>query len=69
MNPNRLDFANLSLYTLVVKTGSISNAAQFNNLAIGAASKRISDLELALDTGLLARHSRGVPATPAGKAL
>jgi DNA-binding transcriptional LysR family regulator len=57
------------LYKLVVETGSISKTARFSNLAIGAASKRISDLELALDTGLLARHSRGVPATPAGKAL
>jgi DNA-binding transcriptional LysR family regulator len=57
------------LYTLVVKTGSISKAAQFTNLAIGAASKRISDLELALGTGLLARHSRGVTATLAGEAL
>ncbi|CAB3733957.1 LysR family transcriptional regulator [Paraburkholderia rhynchosiae] len=69
MNPNRLDFTTLSLYTLVVKTGSISKAAHFSNLAIGAASKRISDLELALGTALLARHSRGVTATPAGEAL
>jgi DNA-binding transcriptional LysR family regulator len=57
------------LYTLVVKTGSISKAAQFSNVAIGSASKRISDLELALGTGLLARHSGGVTATPAGEAL
>lgn len=69
MNPHRLDFATLSLYTLVVKTGSISKAAQFSNLAIAAASKRISDLELALGTELLARHSRGVTATTAGEAL
>jgi DNA-binding transcriptional LysR family regulator len=69
MNPHRLDFATLSLYTLVVKTGSISKAAQFSNLAIGAASKRISDLENALGADLLSRHSRGVTVTSAGEAL
>ncbi|BFG80756.1 hypothetical protein PTKU46_87900 [Paraburkholderia terrae] len=57
------------MYKLVVETGSISKTARFSNLAIGAASKRISDLELALGTGLLAPHSRGVTATPAGEAL
>ncbi|WP_310735097.1 LysR family transcriptional regulator, partial [Mitsuaria sp. TWR114] len=38
-------------------------------LAVGAASKRLSDLEHALGTTLLERHSRGVSLTEAGLAL
>jgi DNA-binding transcriptional LysR family regulator len=69
MNLHRLDLVSLSLFTMVVRTGSISKGAELGHLAIGAASKRISDLEAAVGTPLLERHSRGVTLTTAGQAL
>ena len=69
MNLQRLDLVSLSLYTLVVRTGSISQGAGLAHLAIGAASKRISDLEAAVGVALLERHSRGVRPTEAGHVL
>jgi len=69
MNLQRIDLASLSLFTLVVRTGSISSGAKLAHLAIGAASKRITDLESALGITLLERHSRGVRPTEAGRAL
>ena len=69
MNLHRLDLVSLSLFALVVRTGSISKGASLANLAVGAASKRISDLETTIGTPLLERHSRGVLLTVAGQAL
>jgi DNA-binding transcriptional LysR family regulator len=69
MNLHRLDLVSLSLFNLVVRSGSISKGAEFAHLAIGAASKRISDLEAAVGAELLERHSRGVTLTLAGQAL
>ncbi|MFK0376004.1 LysR substrate-binding domain-containing protein [Pandoraea sp. NPDC090278] len=69
MNPHRIDFASLSLFNLIARTGSISKGAALAHLAVGAASKRISDLEHAVGTALLERHSRGVTLTVAGQAL
>ena len=69
MNLHRLDLVSLSLFNLVVRTGSISKGAEQAHLAVGAASKRISDLEAALGAELFERHSRGVTLTPAGRAL
>jgi DNA-binding transcriptional LysR family regulator len=69
MNLHRLDLVSLSLFTLVVRTGSISKGAGLANLAVGAASKRISDLEAAVGAELFDRHSRGVTLTAAGEAL
>jgi DNA-binding transcriptional LysR family regulator len=69
MNLNRLDLATLSLFTLVVRTGSISQGAGLAHLAVGAASKRIADLEAAVGVALLERHSRGVRPTAAGQVL
>ena len=69
MNLHRLDLVSLSLFSLVVRTGSISRGAELAHLAVGAASKRISDLEDAVGTGLFERHSRGVTLTLAGQAL
>ena len=59
MNLHRLDLVSLSLFTFVVRTGSISK---------DAASKRIAGLEAAVDAELFDRHSRGVTLTAAGKA-
>ncbi len=69
MNLHRLDLVSLSLFNLVVRTGSISKGAELSHLAVGAASKRMSDLEEAVGAQLLERHSRGVKLTPAGQAL
>jgi DNA-binding transcriptional LysR family regulator len=69
MNISRLDLVSLSLFALVVRAGSISKGAALAHLAVGAASKRISDLETAIGTALLERHSRGVVLTVAGQAL
>ena len=69
MNLHRLDLVSLSLFNLVVRSGSISKGADLAHLAIGAASKRISDLEAAVGAELLERHSRGVTLTLAGQAL
>lgn len=69
MNLHRLDLVSLSLFSLVVRTGSISKGAELAHLAVGAASKRITDLEAAVGAELLERHSRGVTPTPAGQAL
>ena len=69
MNLHRLDLVSLSLFVLVVRTGSISQGAALSHLAVGAASKRITDLEAAIGVDLLERHSRGVKLTAAGHAL
>jgi len=69
MNLHRLDMVSLSLFSQVVRAGSISKGAGLSHLAVGAASKRISDLEQAVGAELLDRHSRGVTLTLAGEAL
>ncbi len=69
MNLHRLDLFSLSLFSLVARSGSISKGAELAALAVGAASKRLSDLESAVGAELLERHSRGVTLTVAGQAL
>jgi DNA-binding transcriptional LysR family regulator len=69
VNLHRLDLFSLSLFSLVARSGSISKGAELAMLAVGAASKRITDLEAAVGTALLERHSRGVTLTVAGQAL
>ena len=69
VNLHRLDLFSLSLFSLVARSGSISKGAELALLAVGAASKRITDLETAVGTVLLERHSRGVTLTVAGQAL
>jgi len=69
MNLHRLDLVSLALFTYVCRTGSISQGAALAHLAVGAASKRITDLEAAVGSALLERHSRGARPTAAGQAL
>ena len=69
MNLHRIDLVSLSLFNLVARTGSISQGAELAMLAVGAASKRMTDLEAAFGVPLLERHSRGVKLTSAGLAL
>lgn len=68
VNTARLDLVTLNLFIAVARMGSISRGAQQSNLALAAASKRISDLEAHLGTPLLYRHANGVTLTDAGNA-
>lgn len=68
MNVARFDLVTLNLFIAVARTGSITRGAQQANLALAAASKRISDLESHLGTALLYRHANGVTLTDAGNA-
>jgi DNA-binding transcriptional LysR family regulator len=65
----RMDLTSLQLFVAVCELGSIGKAAEREFIAASAVSKRLSDLEAALDTPLLYRHSRGVDLTPAGESL
>jgi DNA-binding transcriptional LysR family regulator len=69
MNVHRLELVSLSLFSLVARSGSISKGAALAHLAVGAASKRITDLEAAVGVALFERHSRGITLTAAGHAL
>lgn len=68
MNVARFDLTTLALFAAVARAGSISAGARLSHLAVGAASKRISDLEAALGTPLLYRNTAGVELTDAGQA-
>ena len=65
----RIDLTSLQLFVAVCELGSIGRAAEREFIAASAVSKRLSDLETAVDTQLLYRHSRGVTLTPAGESL
>lgn len=69
MNINRIDLVSLAIFSKVAKTGSISKGAEASNIAIGAASRRLVELESTLGVTLMERHSRGIELTPAGFAL
>ncbi|WP_137390955.1 helix-turn-helix domain-containing protein [Rhodoligotrophos defluvii] len=66
---SRLDLVTLRLFVAIVEEGSISRAADRENIAASAVSKRIGDLEQALRVELLQRHRQGTSPTPAGQAL
>ena len=63
----RIDLTSLQLFVAVCELGSIGRAAEREFIAASAVSKRLSDLETAVDTALLYRHSRGVTLTPGGR--
>lgn len=65
----RIDLVSLQLFVAVCEAGSIGKAAEREFIAASAVSKRLADLEAALDTPLLYRHARGVDLTPAGQSL
>ena len=65
----RIDLTSLQLFVAVCELGSIGRAAEREFIAASAVSKRLSDLEAAVGTALLYRHSRGVTLTPAGESL
>ncbi len=63
------DLITLRLFEAVVRLGSISAAAEEQNIAVSAVSRRFSDLEHRLGTAVLYRKVRGVAPTPAGEVL
>lgn len=66
MNPSRIDFVTLRLFCAVAETGSLTAGAKRCNLALSAASRRISDFEDASKAVLFERSTQGLRLTPAG---
>ena len=69
LNPARVDFVTLKLFCAIVQSGSITKGASACNLALSAASRRISEFEETVGITLLDRSVKGVTVTPAGHAV
>jgi len=65
----RFDLTTLNLVLAIADTRSITRGAAREHLALAAASKRLSDLEVRFGVPLFERRSRGVEPTEAGRAL
>ncbi len=65
----RIDLTSLQLFVAVAEAGSIARAAEREFIAASAVSKRVAELEAALQTTLLYRQARGVALTAAGQNL
>lgn len=65
----RVDTLTLQLFIAIVEEQSIAKAAERQNIAASAVSRRISDLEQVFQVELLRRHSKGITTTAAGDAL
>lgn len=61
-----LDVRTLRLFAAIVRSGNLTQAAQVNHLAVGAASRRLSNFEELIGSPLLERHSRGLRLTAPG---
>lgn len=64
-----LDLVTLRLLVAAVEEGTYARAAERENIAISAISRRISDLEARCGVALLERHDRGITPTAAGLAM
>lgn len=69
INPARVDFVTLKLFCAIVQSGSITKGAKDCNLALSAASRRISEFEETVGIALLNRSVKGVTLTTAGHAV
>jgi DNA-binding transcriptional LysR family regulator len=69
LNPARVDFVTLKLFCAIVHSGSITKGASECNLALSAASRRISEFEETVGIALLDRSVKGVTLTHAGHAV
>jgi DNA-binding transcriptional LysR family regulator len=69
LNPARVDFVTLKLFCAIVQSGSITKGASECNLALSAASRRISEFEETVGVALLDRSVKGVTLTHAGHAV
>lgn len=69
MNLAHFDLITLRVFIAVARLGSVTAGARHSNMAVAAASKRISTLESHVGTALLFRYSNGVKLTEAGNTL
>lgn len=65
----RLDLATLQLFLAVCEEGTLARAAQRESLTVGAAGKRLTELEQALNAGLFVSHTEPMILTSAGETL
>lgn len=65
----KLDLVTLVLFNSIYETGSLSKAAQHNDIALSAVSRRLTELEQAIGTALFFREARGMKLTPAGESF
>jgi DNA-binding transcriptional LysR family regulator len=65
----RIDLVTLSLFIAVAEESSLARAAEREHLAPSAISKRLADMELALNVRLFERRPTGMLPTAAGAAL
>lgn len=68
-NYPKIDAYNLRLFEALVRAGSIARAAEAENIAASALSRRLAELEEILRTALFIRSPRGLVLTPAGTIL
>ncbi|MDB5844713.1 MAG: LysR family transcriptional regulator, partial [Polaromonas sp.] len=66
-NLARFDLVSIRLAVDCAQTGSLTAAARGAHLALGAASRRLRELEDALGEPLFERHARGLVPTAAGR--
>lgn len=65
----RIDAHSLRLFVTAATEGSIARGAAKEHIAASALSRRLADLEQALDVSLLVRSPRGIELTAAGQAV
>ncbi|MCM2502058.1 LysR family transcriptional regulator [Aureimonas altamirensis] len=65
----RIDLTSLRLFVTVCDEQHLTRAAERENIAPSALSKRLAELEAVLGAALFTRHPRGMSATVAGEAL
>lgn len=65
----RIDLLTLKLFVAVCESGSLSRAAEAENIAASAVSKRISLLEAMLHVSLFTRSNKGLEPTAAAYSL
>lgn len=66
-NPARFDLVSIRLAVACAQTGSLTAGARETHLALGAASRRIRELEDTAGGPLFERHARGLRPTAAGR--
>ena len=64
-----IDLRDLTLFSLIAETKSLTKAAERNYLSLPAVSARVKNLEANAGVRLLYRTPRGVALTPAGQSL
>ncbi|MDH6263403.1 LysR family transcriptional regulator [Bradyrhizobium sp. BR13661] len=65
----RIDLITLRLFIAICEERNLTRASQREAIAASAVSKRMHDLEEALEVALFERHPTGMALTPAGQSL